>query len=172
MVCQKWGLVLIRMCGGNPLMLRLVATVIKDLDKPAGDWSCVCKKLDQLLQQTPPLPDCDKPLFVYQPSIDRLPHNVVSLLQTLVFFPPNVPVPKAAVATVWSAIYPDSDSVDAMFDIVRRASIIDEHVRLWPLGSGALPQLLGFHFVTEVCYALRRCLEFGACRSLNSCFVP
>jgi hypothetical protein len=103
---------LLREIGPNPLLLKLVAAVIrKGGIKNAKNWAAVCKHWEREVQEdtavgTPS--DYQRPLAAYRTACQQLEPASQHLLAVLQLFPHSQQLPAVALEIVWRDTLPES----------------------------------------------------------------
>jgi hypothetical protein len=129
---------LLQKTGGSPLMIRLVAGLLKERDlqgrgpDDVEKWESVLEGLARLLEnnQDVHIDGYKRPMLAYQLSVQSMGGQDKQLLAVLRHFPPVQEVSIAVVRAVWQGMWSLEDSLfEVLLQRLQRMNVVDIHQR-------------------------------------------
>jgi hypothetical protein len=127
---------LLHKTGGSPLLIRVVAGLLRepnvqgqgpdDVDK----WRSIVKGLERLIRnnQDVYMNGFTRPMLVYELSVQSMGEQEKQLLAVLAHFPPVQDVPVAVVKSVWQGMWSGEESLfDMLLQRLQRMNVVDVH---------------------------------------------
>jgi hypothetical protein len=129
---------LLHKTGGSPLMIRVVAGLLREPDlqgrgpEDADKWRSIIKGLESLLRNYTDahMKGYGLPMIAYALSVQNMVEREKQLLAVLCFFPAVQEVPTAVVKAVLQGVWTCEDSLfETALQTLQRMNVVDIHQR-------------------------------------------
>jgi hypothetical protein len=134
---QKVAGKLLEQTGGSPLMIRVVAGLLRedDIDGHApvdvATWERTVKDLDLLLRETSKLrvKGYSRPMLAYELSVKKMGEEEKQLLAVLRHFAPVQEVATQVLEVVWQGLWSPRATFSMVLKKIQRMNVVDVHQR-------------------------------------------